>query len=160
MLNGPIIHQAAWGPTIWYTSRKEMNGRLLSIKVGTLRPSDAIRSIPLLQSFSTDLWAHHQDIFLLLLWLRETSSSQCVSEGLHMDLHKVYAVQNWPQSMGLKAFSRFLSCTNYWPTFTVLDISHLNSCFFLALVLLHPDPNRHFFLGADAISFGIGAVLS
>ncbi|KAK3530419.1 hypothetical protein QTP86_024464 [Hemibagrus guttatus] len=108
-------------------------------------------------------------------------------QGVEMDVGKVRAVTEWPAPATLWELQRFLGFANFYRRFirnyssaagpltsllrgkpkklTWMDqtraaFQQLKSCFTMAPILRHPDPDRPFVVEVDASSSGLGAVLS
>ncbi|KAK3522503.1 hypothetical protein QTP86_016199 [Hemibagrus guttatus] len=107
-------------------------------------------------------------------------------QGVEMDVGKVRAVTEWPAPATVRELQRFPGFVNFYRRFirnyssvasplmslrgrpkklTWTDqaqaaFQQLKSCFIMAPILRHPDPNRPFIVEVDASSSGLGAVLS
>ncbi|KAL0150131.1 hypothetical protein M9458_054558 [Cirrhinus mrigala] len=108
-------------------------------------------------------------------------------EGVQMDQRKVEAVKDWPQPTTVKELQRFCGFPNFYHRFifqysqlsapltsmikqkpknltrtsdTLKAFRQLKSSFCSAPALTHPDPTLRFVVEVDALTLGVGAVLS
>ncbi len=104
-----------------------------------------------------------------------------------MDQRKVEAIRNWPQPTTIKEMQRFLGFANFYRRFIAhysqqaapltsllrqkaksltwtaeahRAFTQLKSAFCTAPALSHPDPNIRFVVEVDAVTLGVGAILS